>query len=386
MLFLKALFEEIKSTFKDLDVIVLLIGGPIFLTLLFGGVYINTYVEDIPIAILDEDNSSMSRMIVQQFDENDRFNITHYAHSKEQLQQIIDNGNVYMGLYLPHNFAKDISTLNSSQALVVVDGTNMIISNNSYAEAANIIQTIAAGTQIKLIEAKGMLPQIAESIAMVFQFEDRMLYDPRMTYMNYLLLGFIAVFLQQVILSGIGISIIKNGNHLAKENTGFKILLKILSTSLIALFSTFISIKIAQNIFAVPIRGSFLIALLMSFSFVLAISAPAIIIASIVKDKLKFAQIAFMLSLPTFVSCGYVWPQDQMPDFLPILIKIFWPLINFARPLDEVLFKGISFNIIQNNILQMFIYALIWLPISIWIFKRRFNTRENIKRGCREIE
>ncbi|MDK2934867.1 MAG: type transport system permease protein, partial [Clostridiales bacterium] len=109
-----------KSTFKNLEVIVLLLGGPIFLTLLFGGVYVNTYVEDIPIAVLDEDDSSMSRMIIQQFDENDRFNIRYHVKSKEELKKVIDTRQAHMGLYIPYNFANNVNTLRSAQALIVV--------------------------------------------------------------------------------------------------------------------------------------------------------------------------------------------------------------------------------------------------------------------------
>lgn len=373
--FVNTLIKEMKSTFKNLEVIVLLLGGPIFLTLLFGGVYVNTYVEDIPIAVLDEDDSSMSRMIIQQFDENDRFNIRYHVKSKEELKKVIDTRQAHMGLYIPYNFANNVNTLRSAQALIVVDGTNIVIGNNSFATAANIIQTIAAGAQIKLIEAKGVVPQLTENMAMVFHFNDRILYDPRMTYMNYLLLGFIAVFLQQVILSGIGISVIKNGPHIAKDGTLLKIMINILSTSIFALISTLIAIKIASNIFKVPIRGNLLTALLMCTIFIFAISGPAIIIASIVKDKLKFAQISFMLSLPTFVSSGYVWPQEQMPASLTLIIKSFWPLIYFARPFDEVLFKGASLNVVLSSMFEMVIYTFIWLPISVWFLKKRFKTK-----------
>lgn len=373
-----SLLNEINLVFKNKDMLLLLFVGPIFLTLLFGGVYLNSYVNDIPIAVLDEDNSSMSRMIIQQFSENDRFAVKYYCDSKDQLKDLIDGRKVHMGIYIPHNFANDITTLQSSEALVIVDGTNIIIGNNAYAQAATIIQTIAAGTQIKLLEAKDLTPQSAQNMAMVFNFNDRTLYDPRMTYMNYLLLGFVAVFLQQVMVSGIGSSILKDTATIAEGNIVVKVLWKIAACSIFALTSTGIALGIASKVFKVAIRGNLLIGLLMCCAFILAISCPAIMFAAITRDKVKLSQISFMLSLPTFVSCGYVWPADQMPVILVNVLKIFWPLINFARPFDELLFKGVSPHIFLKNILELLLYTAVWMPIALLVLKMRFK---NVK--CR---
>ncbi|MCR4436941.1 MAG: ABC transporter permease [Clostridiales bacterium] len=370
MAFFKELKTEIVNTFKNRDVIILLLLGPVALTLLFGGIYLNSYVEDIPIAVLDEDNSSTSRMIVQQFDENDRFVLKYTVDSQEELKNLLDSKKIHMGICIPPHFERDINKGQSSQVLILVDGTNMVVGNNSYAAASTIIQTVSAGAEIKILEGGGMVPRDAENVVNAFTFTDRTLYDPRMTYMNYLLLGYIAVFFQQVMLSGVGISIIKDGSPIAREATLRKIFLKILSCAFFALVSVYGAILIAAGIFRVPIRGSILLSLAFCGIFAPAISCPAIMIASLAKDKLKFAQISFMLSLPTFVSCGYVWPQDQMPWILGTLIKLIWPLIYFARPLDELLFKG---SLPVRSALGLVLYTLVWMPAAIFMFKRSFK-------------
>lgn len=377
ILLMKPLIREIKSTFFNKDIIILLIAGPVALTILFGGIYLNSYVNDISIAVLDEDNSSLSRMIVQQFQESERFNVKIFAQSPEELKSVIDDKKVYMGVYIPKDFSKKINTSDGLQVLVLCNGTNLVVGNNAYAAAAGIIQTLAAGTQIKLIESKGIVPEVANNMALAFKFSDRILFDPRMTYMNYLILGFVAVFLQQVILSGIGISVVNDGENIAIGGTIKKLLLKILACSFFALLSTFTAIGIVRYLFNVQIRGSLFTALILCIVFVFAISCPAIILASLLKDKLKFAQIAFMLSLPSFVSCGYVWPQDQMPWLVALLIKIFWPLMNFARPFDEVLFKGLTLNDVSGNIAQLGLYILFWMPIALLLLKKRLKPSKN---------
>ncbi|HBV68288.1 MAG TPA: hypothetical protein DEF04_08965, partial [Clostridiales bacterium] len=78
MIYLESFKREFKSIFKNKGMMILLFIGPIFLTLYFGGVYCNDYLNDIPIAVLDEDNSSLSNLVTGYFLTSERFDVTNY--------------------------------------------------------------------------------------------------------------------------------------------------------------------------------------------------------------------------------------------------------------------------------------------------------------------
>lgn len=373
MRFVRSLLHELCYTLRSKDVIILLLLGPVLLSVLFGGTYMNTYVDDMPIVILDEDDSSLSRTIVQHFDENERFSVVAFVDNIQEMEEVVDSGDAFMGVWIPQNFYNDVLMGASSQVMVIVDGSNIVIGNNSYAAAANIIQTIAAGAGIKRLEAKGILENTAMSMANPFMFTDRMLYNPKLSYLNYLLLGYIAVFLQQVMLSGVGIQMLNDSYNIAGPGIIRRVLLKILACAAYAILSTAGAIGVAAWIFHVKIRGNVLLALLFCLLFAFAISGPAILITAITKDKLKYVQISYMLSLPSFISCGYVWPQDQMSQVLVILLKCFWPLFNFAKPFSELLFKGVF---PAEAIKGLIIYTLVWLPVAVLLFNYRFGARQ----------
>ncbi|MDF2877669.1 MAG: putative transporter, type 2, partial [Clostridia bacterium] len=210
-LLFKSILEEMKFTSKKAGLLILLFVGIPFLTIWFAGAYYHHYVDDVSITVLDEDQTELSRNIIQYFDQSERFNISHYASSREELQNDIDQEKAYMGLYIPPHLNDNILSGKASQVLILTNGTNVVIGNNAYAGAAEIIQTVSAGAEIKIIGAKGSLPQnTANNIALSFQFTDRMLYDSKLTYMNYLIYGFIAVFFQQLMLSGLATLILRN--------------------------------------------------------------------------------------------------------------------------------------------------------------------------------
>ncbi|MEA5095667.1 MAG: ABC transporter permease [Sedimentibacter saalensis] len=373
MTYKETFIREFRSIFKYKGMMILLFIGPIFLTLFFGGVYYNDYVKDIPIAILDEDGSTLSNLVGSYFLSNERFEVTNYPATRAELERLIDDGEVQMGICIPKGFESKVSTYQSSQILAITDGTNIVMANNAIAQATLITQSISAGIEMKLIQGKGVSPKTAQDMALVYNVGERMLFDPKMTYMNYLMLCFLAVFVQQLMLSAMGSTFIRDNEYINSGNVLSKVLAAVSACFVGILPAVTICIVILRKLFHVPMIGNIWTVFLLTVVFLIALTGPSLLIASMTKDRVKYSQIEFMLSLPTFCSCGGVWPVDQMPRLLEILIRACWPVINYAKIVQEVLIKGMDFSATIPNILQMVLFAFVWLPIGIFFYKKTFN-------------
>lgn len=373
MTYKETFIREFRSIFKYKGMMILLFIGPIFLTLFFGGVYYNDYVKDIPIAILDEDGSTLSNLVGSYFLSNERFEVTNYPATRAELERLIDDGEVQMGICIPKGFESKVSTYQSSQILAITDGTNIVMANNAIAQATLITQSISAGIEMKLIQGKGVSPKTAQDMALVYNVGERMLFDPKMTYMNYLMICFLAVFVQQLMLSAMGSTFIRDNEYINSGNVLSKVLAAVSACFVGILPAVTICIVILRKLFHVPMIGNIWTVFLLTVVFLIALTGPSLLIASMTKDRVKYSQIEFMLSLPTFCSCGGVWPVDQMPRLLEILIRACWPVINYAKIVQEVLIKGMDFSATIPNILQMVLFAFVWLPIGIFFYKKTFN-------------
>ena len=384
MLPLKILLKEFKNIFTSFRLLILFFIGPIFLTFYMGCVYSHDYLDNVNIAVVDEDNSSLSRMVVQQFAEDDMFNLTNYASDKLELEKLIDERKAYMGVYIPKNFSRDVMSLKSSEVVIFIDGSNIVIGNNVYGRAATIVGTLSAGTQMKLIQARGVGIDTARKLAMPFEIGERTLYDPKMRYANYLVLGLISVFMQALMMSALGGSIILEQDYLSEGHVVMKIISKIIASAVCLIPTTGVCIMIAKNVINVSMVGKVSDVLLLSFLFLVAISPPAIILAALTKNKIRFVQICYMLSLPTFVSSGYLWTQPHLSEGFVTGSKMLWPLIYFSRNFDEILFKGLSLDLVKTDMKQMMIYTAVWLPISLIILK--LSLRKGNKKTIKELQ
>jgi ABC-2 type transport system permease protein len=362
--------REFRSIFKYKGLLIILFVGPIFLTLFFGGVYLHDYVKDIPIAILDEDHSSLSHLVDSSFLKNERFEITNYPTSREEMQVLIDNGEVHMGIWIPKDFESNVTTYQSTQIMAIIDGSNNVVAGNAYAQASLIIQSISAGVEMKLIQGQGVTPQISENMALVYNVGERILFDPKMTYMNYLMISFLAVFLQQLTLSAMGSLVIRDRDYFSSGDVLKKILATITVCIVGIMPATIICMVILSKWFHVPMVGSIWTVLLMTIIFLLSLSGPALILAGLTNDRVKYSQFSFMLSVPTFVSSGCVWPVDQMPKLMEIILRMFWPLINYAKIAQEVLIKGMDFMTVLPHMFEMVLYCIVWLTIGVTVYNK----------------
>lgn len=76
-------WEEIKRMLHDKMILIILFVIPIAANILIGFEFQNNQIQHIPMAVVDHDHSGLSRMIIQQFAENDTFTVKYilqYVH------------------------------------------------------------------------------------------------------------------------------------------------------------------------------------------------------------------------------------------------------------------------------------------------------------------
>ncbi len=71
-------------------------------------VYSKVFILNIPFGVVDHDNSSLSRKIVQQLDTHPGINVKYYTDSEEQLADAIKVRTVNGGIVIPKGFHQDI--------------------------------------------------------------------------------------------------------------------------------------------------------------------------------------------------------------------------------------------------------------------------------------
>ena len=373
--------------------VLILIFVPIALTIIFGASMSPVFVNDIPIAVLDMDDSPDSRDIIGDFAECPTFKIVEEADGVDQIKEDILLGKISGGVIIPEGFGKDISERSGAKALVLIDSTNTLVGNNLKSFAFKIFNEKNYELQVEDMQFNGIIPYSSDQYIGTLSSADRMLYNPQQGYFYYLYAGILGIFIQQTYLNVVAPVLLKEKGRLKQlpmerlaRRIGVKEFLpEILKYAGFSFIGSLSCLLTAHLMFAYPLKGSLLLTLLLQGIFLTGLTGMALILAAIFDDETHCTQFIMFLTIPTMLSCGYSWPEFMMAPGFGAVMKVVWPLYYYYNPLKELMLKGSGFANIQNYMVGGIIFAAVWLPAGLLIYRQKIRTMKQIEKEI-EIE
>lgn len=350
---------------------------PIIGILLVSFVYSKVFVENIPFGVVDLDNSSLSRSIVQQLKNHPGLKVNYYTDSQAELENAIKKKQVNGGIIIPEDFSKNLSLKKAPNALILVDGTNMIIGGNALGYSSAVLGTLSAGIQLNVLQGNNLLPYIAKSTLGTFSYVERTLYDPQSSYIRNLAYTVVPFSIQMVFLTQFIMplliekkkvfSSIKLRSKEGIENI-FNILGRILLISIVSIISSFTALGIIGKMYRLPLRGDIVIYIVLMSLFFINLTAVGLVFSSFINNNVYFFQFYLMSNLVMIMTCGVTYPEYMMPGRFSQVVRALWPFIHVAIPLKYLNLKGVGWEVILPYINSGLKYTLFWLPIGLVLY------------------
>lgn len=236
----------------------ILAGLPLAFTLLFGLVYDENVVNNIDTVVYDQDQSSLSRTLIQMYDDSERFHLVSYVDSQERMHEAIYTGRAKVALVIPGNFSKDMKSGQGSKILLTVNSANNMFANGAMSSAQEINRSFSVAVGQKMLESAGLLPGAAMAAVYPLRLGVRILGNPTNGYSQFMLTG--------LMLNGLQIGImITLGTYLYDElargrRNSVRELFRLLGRSLpygcFAMLGYMLSLLLAVYGFGIPMAGS----------------------------------------------------------------------------------------------------------------------------------
>ena len=185
--FWEVFWDSFRSLFRGrVPLAALLIGTPLVFTVLFGVIYDGNVVNDIALTVYDEDQSSMSRTLIQAYGDSDRFHIVSYVSSEEEMKADILGGRARAALEIPRDFSKDVRLGQGADDLLMVNSANNMFGNAALAASQEIARSLSVGVGQKLMEGVGLKPDDAMNAAYPVHLGVRITGDPANGYTSFM--------------------------------------------------------------------------------------------------------------------------------------------------------------------------------------------------------
>lgn len=363
-MFIKSFKEECMSFLTNKMNLFLLFVLPILCVILLGVELSLGTINNIPIAVINYDDSTFSRQLVATFDQNETFNVISYPENEQEMEQLMKNSKVRAGLIIPKNFYNDIATLKSPTVLMIYDGSHMSITSTAKAKATEILLTYKAGATIQQLTARlGISYREAYNITQAFQFNNRVMYNPTKNFKDFLspvlLAGYIQAALALVVSVCVNQDILKETKIKRLGYASGKVLFYTLSGSL----SYILCIILQVGLFHVTFKGSLINALILSVGLCFSVSAFCVLMSTVIENKIISLSGGAVIFIPNSIIAGTTWPLISMPSGYQSFAK-YMPFARYANNIRDIYLKGISIQQITNDIIYLFTFGIIFLILT----------------------
>ena len=117
---------EMKNTFKDEGVLIFFVLVPLGYPLLYSWIYNNEVVRDVPVAVVDQSHSSLSRELLQRIDGTPDVRVAYYCNNLPEAERLVGKQAVNGIILIPENFEEKIGRGEQAHLSVYCDMSLML--------------------------------------------------------------------------------------------------------------------------------------------------------------------------------------------------------------------------------------------------------------------
>ncbi|WP_432670625.1 ABC transporter permease [Flavobacterium sp. SM2513] len=376
--FIRLVRVEFSRIFSNNVLLAIFIGAPIFYGIIFGYVYQQGKVVDLPIVIVDQDRSPTSDKIIDAFSDNEVLFVSDIRYSPGNILADMPVKEYAAVITVPSNFEADIFQKRHPEIRVDLNMANIVNANTASKGIQSVLMTLNAGIEIEALKKSGVPAVKAAATYESFKINFNKLYNSTGNYVTFMLPGMLAAIMQQIIFLAMALvfardfednyfgSLVQESKlslyHIAVKATPFFIMIPVMW----AIVSVFILyFKIEAEVFNFPM-------LLLVFLLTLASMCIGMLFSLAIPSQLKATELLMVISTPAFVLSGFTWPTSAFPSAIANVAQ-FIPLTQFLSGFRKIAFYGGNVGSILPEINKLLLIILVAFIAMVALLQFKIN-------------
>ncbi len=363
--FLELIAREFRHFFSNSIAVLILFGAPLAYGLLFGLVYKQGTAENLPVAVVDPNPTTLTRTLIDAIDDNKSVNVVRVVLDASLLKDDMISGTVLGIVHIPDGFERDINQQRYPLVHIDLNAANIVNANFAIRGLRTSIESINAGIEIESLKKQGIPASVAAQQFQPFAISSTFQFNPSANYLYFLFPGLLATILQQVMLLALALSFSKEYDDETMpqlvSKSGNALMLFITKSIPYLLMGSIIWLLCLHGMmhyFRVPLPvESLMLIYIFSAMFIVSVTAIGILVSAALPSQLKSMEVLMVIATPAFIISGFTWPMSQMPDAVVWAASVI-PLTHFLEAFRNILMAGAGWQ----HVVPQF-WVLFWLTI-----------------------
>lgn len=318
-------------------------------------------VRDIPVTVVDEDATPMSRSLTRALDATQALRIIETCSDPARGEDLVRNGEAVLLFHIERGMAGAIRSGGSARCGVLADGAQLLYAKVGYRAAATTLQTFSAGVQLRRLIAAGLPPEAAHARAVPVRTEIHTVENSWFDYAYYLVPGMMMAILQM--------SASFSALWFFREHRDRNARLRLPRPGRTAAFYFAHGVPLLLANIAAVVLLFLLVFPLSGIPF--SESTPALfaralllmivgmgmgaLLSALFGNLVTAAQVGLLVNAPAFVFSGYTFPRWAMPDGIRVIAECiplthlldgFFPLLIFGEARTDGLWQLLLFGLL----------------------------------------
>ena len=361
--------QEMKQVFRDEGVLIFFVIVPLVYPLLYSWIYNNENVHEVPVVVVDDSHSALSRQFVRMCDASPDIKVLCHAADLDEAKSLVSRQLAKGVYYIPSDFDVSLSRMQQTTISVYCDMSLMLAYKAIYQTAVAITQQMGAEIQVKL--SRPYTKREAQITARPLDFDDVPIFNPTGGYGNFILPAVLILILQQTLVLGIGLSagtarekdryhqLIPIGRHYqgVLRIVGGKALCYFMIYAVMGAYLT----MVVPRIFSFITLVSWQDLLTLMLPYLLACIFFGMIVSCVVRYRENVMLLIVFVSVPLLFLTGVSWPQSAIPRF--------WQSISWLFPSTFGVRAFVRMNTMGATLSDVMLeYRVLWLQALSYFF------------------
>jgi ABC-2 type transport system permease protein len=369
------LVKEFLQVFRDKRTRFLLFGPPIIQMVIFG--YAATLeIEHVPMAILDYENSQVSRDFVSRFQGSRYFQVRVQTLDRERVRRMVDHGDVLLAVQVNAGFSEQLRKGQTAPVQVILDASNSNTALVSLGYVNQIASKFSQDYQVEMLDRTS--PAIMKQIPSIV-LERQPWFNPDLSSQWYFVPGVMGNLITIVIVVLTAFAVVREREIGTLEQIMVTpigqaefILGKTIPFFLIGLLDAALITAVGTFWFRVPLRGSLLVLLAGTVLYLFCALGVGLLISTLSENQQQGMVSAFFFLMPAIIFSGFATPISSMPAVLQ-LFTYADPLRYFIIILRGVFLKGVGFAVLWPQMASLGVFAALMLLASVLRFHKSLD-------------
>jgi drug efflux transport system permease protein len=355
--------KELLSYLRDPKSRLTLVGPPLMQLLVFS--YAATLeVDNIQLAVLDQDNGYWSQEMIREVEGAGFVREIRFVHSPDELTAMIDRREVLAGLRFPQDFSRDVARGKPAAAQAVIDG------RRAYAGQVTLayLNQIAANVGAEIHPGNAAPPTAV-----------RHWFNPNLIYKWFIVPSLSGILAMLIALLVTALSIARErelgtfDQLLVSPARPIEIIIgKTVPALIIGTILASVMIAAGIFLFGIPFAGSLGWLLAAVMLFMLSMVGIGLVISSICQTQQQAILGIFAITVPIVLMSGFVTPVENMSGFLQLVARVN-PMTYYLIIVRGSFLKALPVSEILANAWPMALIGLVTLSSAIVIVKRNLQ-------------